>query len=205
MSFLSVLIPSELEAVQQAEAVGGDIPTSFEAFCREDGPRPYRRFYRTGEVLDFLAHEGDEQNHAEFERQVAPLLERYNRALGVGADSKFWHSILHALPEVGQFPVRQPGTSGAVMVTVHYPTVSLDTLKKVEADRPDLMEGFAEALRGNGLIAHSRFHRDGEVLDLDEFASEAGFDAFLENARDLITEYDGLAGDETIGTVWRCL
>lgn len=202
MSFLAVKIPAELDAVNRAEADSSSIPQSLAAFCEQDGPRPYRRFRRDGEVLDLLAWETAD-DPAEFIDRAAAVTAAYDRALGVPIESKFWNTMWHSLgEEVAQFPVGTSGVDGSVMITIHYPTSTLDRLAVAEKERPDLMEGFVEALRGNGLITHSRFHKEGEVLDLDEFADAEGFHRFLGVAQPLIDEYAALTGGEAIGTLY---
>ncbi|HWI22530.1 MAG TPA: hypothetical protein VNT22_07945, partial [Baekduia sp.] len=177
MAFATVDISLDLDAVERIEHDHPDVARQLTPVTVDDHGNGWRRFYRPGQVRDLLAFD-TEAEFAAYMDTASDAIARYDAALGVAPERKYWHGLHHSAG-VGQFPVRGPGTEGAVMVTVHYRSADLDHVMKVEGESAELMQGFFQALAGHEALAHSRFYRDGEVLDLDEFAAAEDFERFL--------------------------
>lgn len=82
----------------------------------------------------------------------------------------------------------------SILVAVRFENWSHSKAKEVEASHPHLRTQLGDMLARHGLISHRRFFRGGDALDLDEWESEAGYRAFLAEARPVIEELARLRG-----------
>ncbi|UGS37329.1 hypothetical protein [Capillimicrobium parvum] len=88
----------------------------------------------------------------------------------------------------------------ALLITVHI-AADIGTVERVEAEHPEVMKVIGAAA-ARYMTAHRRTHRDGEVLDLDEFASPETLAAFREEAEEAIARYGELIGARPEETVY---
>ncbi|MEI9430202.1 hypothetical protein [Mesorhizobium sp. Cs1299R1N3] len=90
-----------------------------------------------------------------------------------------------------------------IMCTVSITGTTVEKIREVSKERPDLGEKLGKLLKQHGLIAHRRFYNGNEVLDLDEWETEEGFHAFIKEARPIIDELARLRGaDIPTDKVW---
>ncbi|MBS1878378.1 MAG: hypothetical protein JST31_02585 [Actinobacteria bacterium] len=84
-------------------------------------------------------------------------------------------------------------------------TVNIDSdvaeVERVERDNPELMAVIGGAAR-KYMVAHRRTVRAGQVMDLDEFASEADYHSFIAEAGEAIKRYGELIGVAPRDTLW---
>ncbi len=88
----------------------------------------------------------------------------------------------------------------AVICTVRIPH-QLEKVQRVEEAHPEVMEAIGSAAM-KYMTAHRRTATDGEVLDLDEFASREDYDAFIAEAGPAIRRYGELLGAPAVDTVY---
>lgn len=82
----------------------------------------------------------------------------------------------------------------SIVVLVNIPNADVERVRQVERDYPELQEELMSALKRHGNISHRRLYRDNEILDVDEWESEEGIQAFLEENRPLIRKLAELRG-----------
>lgn len=87
-----------------------------------------------------------------------------------------------------------------VLVTVHIPH-PLEKVDTIEAQHPAVLQQIMQ-IAGKYMLSHRRFERNGEVMDLDEYASEADYRTFLGEAGDAIQRYSELLGGGVHDVVW---
>jgi hypothetical protein len=84
-------------------------------------------------------------------------------------------------------------------------TVNIDAdpalVEKAEQDNPEVMQVIGAAA-GKYMTGHRRTVRDGQVMDLDEFASAADYDAFIAEAGEAIAKYGKAIGIAPRDTLW---
>jgi 1,4-dihydroxy-2-naphthoyl-CoA synthase len=68
-----------------------------------------------------------------------------------------------------------------VVVTILF-TVDVERAREVELEQADAHQTVIEAARRHGMRSHRRLYGDGEMLDIDEWESSEGRDAFLAEA-----------------------
>ena len=91
-----------------------------------------------------------------------------------------------------------------IVVTVRIPEVDIDRVRQVERDYPELSAKLGASLKANGCLSHRRVFRDGEILDIDEWESEEGLRAFLQESGEVIRELAALRGTGTPSdTIWQ--
>ncbi|UGS37263.1 hypothetical protein [Capillimicrobium parvum] len=88
----------------------------------------------------------------------------------------------------------------AVICTVRIPH-DLEKVQQVEADNAEVMQAIMAAAQ-KYMTGHRRTARDGEVMDLDEFASREDYDAFIAEAAPSIRRYGELLGAPAQDTVY---
>jgi hypothetical protein len=86
-------------------------------------------------------------------------------------------------------------------VTVNIPA-SLDHVNEVESSNPEVMETILGAAK-KYMTGHRRFVGDGQVFDLDEYASPEDYDKFLVEAGDAVRKHGELLGSKD--SVWTSL
>jgi hypothetical protein len=67
-----------------------------------------------------------------------------------------------------------------IVVTVRIPDVNMDKVREVERTHAAQIGQLKDALKRHGCTAHRRLYRENEILDIDEWQSEEGLRAFLE-------------------------
>lgn len=82
----------------------------------------------------------------------------------------------------------------SVIILVKIPNADPERVRQVQRDYPELHEELHEALERHGCISHQRLYRGDEILDIDEWESEEGVQAFLEEKRPLIRQLAELRG-----------
>ena len=91
----------------------------------------------------------------------------------------------------------------SILATVTIANADTEKFKKVEVNYPELSEQLRSLLQAHGNIGHRRFFHGNEVLDIDEWESVEGFEAFLAEARPLINKLAELRGsDIPVDRVW---
>ncbi|MBS1885860.1 MAG: hypothetical protein JSU06_01605 [Actinobacteria bacterium] len=88
----------------------------------------------------------------------------------------------------------------SIVVTVNIDS-DVERVEQVERDNPDVMATIGGAAR-KYMTSHRRTFRDGHVMDLDEFASKADYDAFFAEAGGAIKRYGELIGVAPRDTLW---
>ena len=88
----------------------------------------------------------------------------------------------------------------SALVTVRNP-YPLDKVQRFEQEHPEVMEPIIAAAR-KYMTSHRRVERAGEVMDLDEYATEEDYQLFLAEAGDAIRAYSELLGGGVHDVVW---
>lgn len=88
----------------------------------------------------------------------------------------------------------------SLLVTVRIPH-PLAEVESVEQAHPEVMERIMQAAM-KYMAGHRRFERDGEVMDLDEYAEEADYRKFFDEAGEAIREYSELVGGGVHDVLW---
>jgi len=94
----------------------------------------------------------------------------------------------------------QPRSSVSILITVDI-SAGLEQVERAEADNPDVMAEIRTHAR-RYMTSHRRTHRDGHVMDIDEFATLADYHAFKAAARDAIARYGELVGGLPVDTIY---
>lgn len=91
----------------------------------------------------------------------------------------------------------------SILVTVRIPDADPDRVRRVSAENPELGRELKELLDKHGNISHRRYFANGEILDIDEWEDEAGFQAFLAEAGPIIQKFVELRGTgQPRDTLW---
>jgi hypothetical protein len=88
----------------------------------------------------------------------------------------------------------------AVICTVRIPH-DLEKVQRVEEANPEVMNEIMGAAM-KYMTSHRRTATDGEVMDLDEFASRADYDKFIAEAGPAIHKWGELLGAPGVDTVY---
>ncbi|MDF0600983.1 hypothetical protein P1J78_09595 [Psychromarinibacter sp. C21-152] len=92
----------------------------------------------------------------------------------------------------------------SIVVTVRIPDVDMDRVREVEKTHAEQIEKMKDALKRHGCISHRRLYREGEILDIDEWESEEGLRAFLEEMGPTIQELAKARGTgKPFDTIWQ--
>ena len=92
----------------------------------------------------------------------------------------------------------------SIVVTVRIPDVDIEKVRQVEKTHADQHKLLYEALKRHGCISHRRLYREGEILDIDEWESEAGLHAFLAEMGPVIHELAKARGTgKPFDTIWQ--
>lgn len=87
-----------------------------------------------------------------------------------------------------------------ILVTVTFDAAP-DVVAKVEQDHPELMQALGSSA-AKYFVSHRRVVQDDRVMDLDEFASRADYDAFMAEASDAVKKYEELVGVTATEVFW---
>lgn len=91
-----------------------------------------------------------------------------------------------------------------IVVTVRIPDVNMDRVREVEQTHAEQINIMKTALKKHGCISHRRLFRDGEILDIDEWETEAGLRAFLQEMAPIIRELAHARGTgKPFDTIWQ--
>lgn len=92
----------------------------------------------------------------------------------------------------------------AIVVTVRIPNADVERVREVDAAHPELRQQLRESLKRHGNISHRRLYRDNEIMDIDEWESEEGLKAFLEESGPIIRQLAELRGTgQPSDTIWQ--
>lgn len=97
----------------------------------------------------------------------------------------------------------------SIVVTVRIPDVDIDRVREVEKTHAEENNQIKEALKRHGCLSHRRLYRagengTGEILDIDEWESEEGLRAFLDEMRPLIQKLAQVRGTgKPSDTIWQ--
>jgi hypothetical protein len=75
----------------------------------------------------------------------------------------------------------------SILVTVRI-AGTIEKAPEVDESHPHLREQIGALAKKHGILAHRSFHREGQILDLDEWENEDKLNAFLADARPIIDE-----------------
>jgi hypothetical protein len=89
----------------------------------------------------------------------------------------------------------------SIVVTVRF-EVDPDRMRAFNTERHETYEAIKEIGRKHGMIGHRQLYRDGEILDIDEWESAEGRQAFLTEAAPLLGELAEFVGGTWQSTVW---
>ena len=87
------------------------------------------------------------------------------------------------------------------IVTVIFDT-DVANLAKAERENPDIIGGILKAAQGR-MLGHTRYVREGQTMDIDEYASEESYREFVGEAGDLIRKYGETGGAAPSDTLWK--
>ncbi len=87
------------------------------------------------------------------------------------------------------------------IVTVIFDT-DVANLAKAEQEHPEIIGGIMKAAAGR-MLGHTRYTREGQTMDVDEYASEEAYRAFFADAGELIRQYGAAAGAAASDTLWK--
>lgn len=198
-----VRIPdADIERALQVERDYPELQEQLDAALKRHGNLGYRRLYRDGEIL--WIHEWETREGVEaFREENLSLIRRLAELRGSGTPTEtFWNNYSFATREGSIKPVcpvgytvhRSKGNAMSIVVLVNIPNADIERVRQVERDYPELQEELMAALKRHGNISHRRLYRDNEILDVDEWESEEGIKAFLEENRPLIRQLAELRG-----------
>jgi hypothetical protein len=89
-----------------------------------------------------------------------------------------------------------------VVVTVLF-QADAETARRIEAEHPDAHRAVLETARRHGLRSHRRLYGDGEFMDIDEWESVEGRQAFLVEAAPHLRELSQARGSPPpVSKVW---
>jgi hypothetical protein len=89
----------------------------------------------------------------------------------------------------------------SIVVTVRFDG-DPERMRAFNRERRDVYEQILEVGRKHGMIGHRQLYREGEVLDIDEWGSAEGRQAFLEEAAPLLKQLADYVGGSWQSTVW---
>jgi hypothetical protein len=75
-------------------------------------------------------------------------------------------------------------------------------MRAFNREHADVYAEIREIGRKHGMIGHRQLYRDGEILDIDEWESAEGRQAFLSEAAPLLQELSEFVGGSWQSTVW---
>lgn len=87
-----------------------------------------------------------------------------------------------------------------VVCTVIFKT-DIENLERAEKEHPEVIGAIMD-LAKDYMIGHQRFVAPGQVMDFDEYRSEAEYKEFLEKAGPHIAKYCEYAGAEAQDTLY---
>lgn len=91
----------------------------------------------------------------------------------------------------------------SIVVTVRIPDADIDQVRRVAEEYPELGAQLRESLQRHGCLDHRRLYTENEILDIDEWESEEGLRAFLEESGPIIRQLAELRGTGTpTDTIW---
>jgi len=88
----------------------------------------------------------------------------------------------------------------SLLVTVRIPH-PLEEVERIERSYPELIQRVAEPAM-KYMTSHRRVERDGEVMDIDEYATEEDYRRFFDEAGDAIRKYNDLVGGGVHDVLW---
>jgi hypothetical protein len=88
-----------------------------------------------------------------------------------------------------------------LLVTVRFP-VDIAVDDRLNRDHPETLEALKDVVKRHPPISHRRFVGDGSFLDLEEWESQEALDAFLAEARPIISERSRLRGAAAEEATW---
>ena len=89
-----------------------------------------------------------------------------------------------------------------VVVTVLF-QADAATARRVEVDHAETLRKVLEAARRHGMRSHRRLYGDGEFIDIDEWESVEGRQAFLAEAAPMLRELSEARGSpQPVSKVW---
>lgn len=92
----------------------------------------------------------------------------------------------------------------SIVVTVRIPDVDINRVREVEKTHAQLNSQLKDALKRHGCISHRRLYNGTEILDIDEWESEAGLKAFLAEMLPVIRELAAARGTgKPTDTIWQ--
>lgn len=89
------------------------------------------------------------------------------------------------------------------IVTVVFDT-DAENLVKAEQEHPEVIGKIFEAGKGR-MLGHTRYTRNGQTMDIDEYASEEAYREFVAQAGPHIKRYGELGGAAPVDTLWKRL
>ena len=90
----------------------------------------------------------------------------------------------------------------SIVVTVRF-ACDPERMKAFNREHADLYAQLSEIGGRHGMIAHRQVYRQGEVLDIDEWETAEGRQAFLEEAGPLLRQLGETVGATWESTVWQ--
>lgn len=88
-----------------------------------------------------------------------------------------------------------------IVVTVHFQG-DPDKMRAFNTERRATYAAMIEIGRKHGMIGHRQLYREDEILDIDEWESAEGRQAFLSEAAPLLQELLDFVGGSWQSTVW---
>jgi hypothetical protein len=89
----------------------------------------------------------------------------------------------------------------SIVVTVRFEG-DPDRMRAFNTQRADVYEQIKAIGKKHGMIGHRQLYRDGEILDIDEWETAEGRQAFLAEAAPLLRELSEFVGGSWQSTVW---
>jgi hypothetical protein len=89
----------------------------------------------------------------------------------------------------------------SIVVTVRFEG-DPERMRAFNTERADVYAQLKEIGRKHGMIGHRQLYRDGEILDIDEWETAEGREAFLAEAALLLKELAEFVGGTWQSTVW---
>jgi hypothetical protein len=88
-----------------------------------------------------------------------------------------------------------------IVVTVRF-AGDPERMRAFNTERSATYAAIREIGRKHGMIGHRQLYRDGEILDIDEWETPEGRQAFLAEAAPLLQELAEFVGGTWQSTVW---
>jgi hypothetical protein len=89
----------------------------------------------------------------------------------------------------------------SIVVTVRFEG-DPERMRAFNTERADVYEQIKAIGAKHGMIGHRQLYRDGEILDIDEWETAEGRQAFLAEAAPLLQELAVFVGGTWQSTVW---